>query len=300
MKKNKKFSVITCVILCASLICTVFAACKVVDTGTDESNENSQLLTGSIHVVSREDGSGTRDAFTTLMEIVDENDNDILTQSAEITSSTAVMLKTVSGDQRAIGYVSLGSLSEDVKAVSINGVEPNISTVKDGTYMLQRPFIVAYKDGELTDISRDFISFIMSTEGQQIVEEEGYISVDANTEYVPADLSGVVTISGSTSVAPVMEVLSDRYRQYNPDVKIEIQQPGSGAGIEAAIQSTAQIAMSSRELEEEEKAVLTSVQIAKDGIAVIVNKSNQINDLSKEEIKSIFTGETTKWERVDQ
>lgn len=297
MTKNKIFKAAISAVLTVSVLTAAFAGCKAAsDKSKDDASSNA--ITGEISIVSREEGSGTRDAFTELMGIIDENDNDNTALSAEVTSSTSVMMTTVKGNKRAIGYVSLGSLSGDVKAVSLNGIEPTAETVKDGSYMLQRPFIIAYKDGKLSDAAQDFISYIMSRDGQAIIEEEGYISVGSDSDYSSSDISGTVTISGSTSVAPVIEVLADKYKELNPDVKLEIQQPGSGAGIEAAIQDTAEIAMSSRELKEEETKTLTPVQIALDGIAVIVNKSNSIDNLTSKQVKSIFTGETTLWEDV--
>ncbi|MDD6727767.1 MAG: substrate-binding domain-containing protein [Eubacteriales bacterium] len=298
MSKNRRLGKsIICAILAAAVITAVFAGCK---ASSEDNGETPAAagVTGQISVASREDGSGTRDAFTELMGIVDEEGNDNTAAAAEITSSTSVMTATVAGNEKAIGYVSLGSLSDDVKAVSLDGVAPSTDTVKDGSYKLQRPFVIAYKDGELSDLAQDFISYILSADGQAVIEEEGYISTGSETAYTASGLKGTVTISGSTSVAPVMEVLADKYKELNPEVQIEIQQPGSGAGIEAAIEGAVEIAMSSRELKDEEKATLTPVQIALDGIAVIVNNNNDVSNLTAEQIKSIFTGETTAWEDV--
>lgn len=300
MTKEKLFKVVLSSALAVCIITAIFTGCKIAKDKSEDKNagEISTSMTGNIAVISREDGSGTRDAFTELMEIVDENGNDITTQSAEITSSTAVMTATVKGNPKAIGYISLGSLTDDVKAVGIDGVKPSTDTVKDGSYVLQRPFIVAYKDDKISDVSKDFISFIMSKEGQEIISGEGYISVGSDVSYESKSLSGTVTISGSTSVAPVMNVLADKYKELNPNVKIEIQEPGSSAGIESAVQDAVEIAMSSRELKDDESASLTPVTIAKDGIAVIVNNENSTDNLTSQQIKSIFTGEATSWEEV--
>lgn len=300
MTRNNLFKAVISAMLAVCVISTVFVGCKTANDNEKDKSGNSSpsAITGEINVISREEGSGTRDAFTELMGIVDENDVDNTVETAEITSSTSVMITTVKGNPRAIGYISLGSLSEDVKAVSLDGTVPSVETVKDGSYKLQRPFVIAYKDGKLSDVSQDFVSFIMSKTGQTIIEEEGYIGVDAEADYKASNLSGTVTISGSTSVAPVMEVLADKYKELNPNVQIEIQQPGSGAGIEAAIQDTVEIAMSSRELKDDESKTLTPVQIALDGIAVIVNNENSIDNLTTQQIKSIFTGETASWEEI--
>lgn len=300
MTKNNLFKAVISAVLAVCVITAVFAGCKTTGDKENDKVDNSSpsAITGEINVISREEGSGTRDAFTELMDIVDENDVDNTAETAEITGSTSVMITTVKGNPRAIGYISLGSLSQDVKAVSLDGISPSVEAVKDGSYKLQRPFVIAYKDGKLSDVSQDFVSFIMSKTGQAIIEEEGYISVDAEADYKASNLSGTVTISGSTSVAPVMEVLADKYKELNPNVQIEIQQPGSGAGIEAAMQDTVEIAMSSRALKDDEAKALTPVQIALDGIAVIVNNENSIDNLTSQQIKSIFTGETTSWEEI--
>lgn len=300
-RKNLTLSVISLFVLIALVVGLI--SC----TKTDENDNNSgnsvssqavEATTGAITVISREDGSGTRDAFTELMGIVDSNGNDATVMSAEITNSTSVMMSTVQGNKRAVGYVSLGSLSDKVKAVKVDGVEPSVDTVKDGTYKLQRPFNIAYKDGSLSDIAKDFISYIKSTEGQKIIEEEGYISIDSDTSYKSSGLKGTVTVAGSTSVAPVMNVLADKYKQLNPGVTVEIQESGSSAGIESAIQGAVEIAMSSRELKDEELETLKSETIALDGIAVIVNQSNSVDELTSQQIKSIYLGEVTKWEEV--
>lgn len=303
MNKTIKAVLSATIVIC--IITAIFAGCKIASdkdstTTTAQSGETTApaSMTGAITVISREEGSGTRDAFTELMGIIDENDVDNTTASAEITSSTSVMMTTVEGNAKSIGYVSLGSLSDTVKAVSLDGVAPSVDTVKDGSYALQRPFVIAYKDGKLSEIAQDYVNFIMSKQGQAIIEEEGYISVGSETSYEASGMSGTVTLSGSTSVAPVMEVLADEYKKLNPDAVIEIQQPGSGAGIESAISDAVEIAMSSRDLKDDEAKTLTPVKIALDGIAVIVNKENSTDNLTKDQINAIFTGTTTSWEDV--
>lgn len=291
------------IVSAVSLICMVCLVIGVVsgcgkDKAEPTGDESSSAVTGAITVISREDGSGTRDAFTELMDIVDADGNDATVQTAEITNSTSVMMSTVKGNAKSIGYVSLGSLSDTVKAVSIDGVAPSVETVKDGSYKLQRPFKIAYIDGTLSDTAKDFLSFIMSTEGEKIIGEEGYIGLDATDTYQPSGVSGTVSLAGSTSVAPVMNVLADKYKQLNPDVKIEIQESGSSSGIESALQGAVDIAMSSRELKEDEAKALKAETIALDGIAVIVNAENDIDNLTSQQIKFIFNGEIKVWEEV--
>ncbi len=245
-------------------------------------------------MVSREDGSGTRSAFSELMGVV-KDDKDNTTDTAEVTNSTSVMLTTVAGNKAAIGYVSLGSLNDTVKAVKVDGVEATAENVKAGKYAVSRPFnIVTGKD--LTPLAQDFISYILSTDGQAVVDEKGYISITQGETYKASGQTGTLTIAGSTSVAPLMEVLADKYMALNSGVKIEIQQSGSSAGITSAVEGVCQIGMASRELKDSETAKgVTATKIAMDGIAVIVNKDNSCSELTSDQIRKIYTGETTQW-----
>lgn len=292
---TKKSKIVVAVVATIAIIAGVFAACSTNNNG--EEKKDSTL--GAITVISREEGSGTRDAFTELMEIVDADKNDLTVETAEITNSTSVMMSTVAGNVNAIGYVSLGSLSSDVKAVALNGVAPSTETVKDGSYVLQRPFNITYIDGSLSDVAKDFVAYIMSKDAASIIDSEGYISIDANSEgYTASNLSGTVTLAGSTSVAPLMDVLADEYEKLNPNVKIEIQESGSSAGIQSAMEGAVDIAMSSRDLKDDEAKVLTPAQIALDGIAVIVNNNNPVTTISSEQVKQIYMGEITAWEDI--
>lgn len=269
----------------ALLSCAVLMAATAVGCGSQ--NEK-------ITVVAREDGSGTRSAFSELMGIV-KDDKDNTTDTAEVTNSTSVMLTTVAGNKAAIGYVSLGSLNDTVKAVEVDGVEATAENVKAGKYAVSRPFnIVTGKD--LTPLAQDFISYILSTDGQAVVDEKGYISVTQGEAYKASGQTGTLTIAGSTSVAPLMEVLADKYMALNSGVKIEIQQSGSSAGITSAVEGVCQIGMASRELKDSETAKgVTAIKIAMDGIAVIVNKDNSYSELTSDQIRKIYTGETTQW-----
>lgn len=250
----------------------------------------------TITVVSREDGSGTRGAFTELMGI-EKDGTDRTYAKAEISNSTSVVISTVAGNKNAIGYISLGSLNDSVKAVKVDGVDATVDNVKNGSYKISRPFIITTKDG-ISDLAADFIKFILSDDGQTIVSEK-YITVGGSGAYTASGLSGKVTLAGSTSVSPLMDELAAAYKELNPDVVIEIQQSGSGAGIQSAIEGVCDIGMSSRELKDSEKeAGLTPTVMALDGIAVIVNKDNRIGTLSSEQIQSIYIGETTSWADV--
>lgn len=251
-----------------------------------------------ITVISREEGSGTRDAFTELTGVL-KDDVDRTVDTAEISNSTSVVTQSVAGNDAAIGYISLGSLDDTVKAVKVDGVEATVDNIKSGDYKIQRPFNIVTK-GEVKELPADFIKFIMSKDGQKIIEDEGYISVNDNAEaYKASGLKGSITLAGSTSVSPVMEVLADKYKELNSGVTIEIQQTGSGAGIQSTTEGVCDIGMASRELKNEETSQgLKSEEIALDGIAVIVNKDNGAEDLSMDQIMKIFTGEITNWADV--
>ena len=254
---------------------------------------------GDITVVSREDGSGTRGAFVELFGIEEEKDGekvDMTTQEASITNNTDVMLTTVAGDENSIGYVSLGSLNDTVKAVKIDGAEATAENVADDTYKVARPFNIVTGD-KLSDAAQDFINYIMSSDGQKIVEDNGYIKEAADAKaYEAADgVSGKVVVAGSSSVTPVMEKLKEAYTAVNPNATIEVQQSDSTTGMTSTIDGTYDIGMASRELKDEEAAQLTPQVIALDGIAVIVNKDSKVDELTSAQVKDIYTGKTTKW-----
>lgn len=293
-RKNIIISVIS-VICLIGVISLVMYGC----TSKKENKNDSSTFSGQINVISREEGSGTRDAFVEIMGITDENGDDATSDMAELTNSTSVMMSTVKGNKNSIGYVSLGSLSSDVKAVKLDSVAPSTATVKDGSYKLQRPFKIAYIEANLTDLDKDFISFITSSQGEKIIGEEGYIAEASSLDYTASLLKGTITIAGSTSVAPVMNVLADEYKKLNPDVKIEIQESGSSAGIESAIGGAVEIAMSSRELKDDEAKTLKSQTIALDGIAVIVNSQNPADNLTSAQVKDIFSSNITDWSEVE-
>lgn len=256
---------------------------------------------GSISVISREDGSGTRGAFVELTKVeekdADGNKVDNTTTNAVIANSTDVVLNNVAGDTNAIGYVSMGALNDTVKAVKVDGVDATTENVKNGTYAISRPFNIAYsKDEALSDAAQDFYDFIMSTEGQQIVEDNKYIKINESAEaFESNDASGKVVVAGSSSVTPVMEKLAEAYQKLNPNVTVEVQQSDSTTGMTSAMEGTCDIGMASRELSDDEAAKLTATAIALDGIAVIVNTENEVSDLSLDQIKQIYVGEITDW-----
>lgn len=252
-----------------------------------------------INVLSREDGSGTRSAFIELFGIEQENADgrkmDLTTDGAQVTNSTAVMMTTVSQDVSAIGYISLGSLNDTVKAAKIDGSDATPENVKSGAYKVSRPFNIVTKE-DLSETAQDFVNFIMSAEGQAVVEEEGYISVDGAQAYAGSKPAGKVVVAGSSSVAPVMEKLSEAYMKINTDAEIEVQQSDSTTGINSADEGLCDIGMASRSLQDSEQELgLVSTVIATDGIAVIINKDNEVSDLTSDQVREIYTGEVTKW-----
>ena len=256
---------------------------------------------GEVSVYSREDGSGTRGAFIELFGIEEKDANgdkvDLTTPTAAITNSTSVMMTSVAGDANAIGYISLGSLNNTVKALSIDGAEATAENVKSGTYKVARPFNIVTKDG-VSDVAQDFIDYIMSSDGQKVVEENGCISVADNAgSYKASGKSGKIVIAGSSSVTPVMEKLAEAYKALNPDVAIEVNQSDSTTGVNMATEGTCDIGMVSRELKDSENGVKATV-IAQDGIAVIVNPDASVDGLTSDQVKGIYTGELITWEEA--
>lgn len=257
----------------------------------------------TIDVISREDGSGTRGAFIELFGIEQKNEEgekvDYTTDECDITNSTSVMMTTVAGNDQAIGYISLGSLDESVKALKIDGAEASVENIKADTYHIARPFNIATR-AEVSDVAQDFINFIMSAEGQKVIEDNGYIAVVEDAPaYEGGKLSGKVVIAGSSSVTPVMEKLTEAYKALNPDVDLELQQSDSTAGMTSTIDGVCDIGMASRELKDSElEAGLKPLKIAMDGIAVIVSNNNPVEDLTSEQVRDIYMGKITDWSEV--
>ncbi|MCI7413637.1 substrate-binding domain-containing protein [Hornefia butyriciproducens] len=294
LKRMKK---VLAVGVIAAMAATMFTAC-----GSSSSGSSDSDASGKISVISREEGSGTRGAFIELFGIEtkdkDGNKTDNTIKAAEITNSTAVMIQTVQGNKAAIGYISLGSLASSVKALKVDGNEASVENVKKGTYKVSRPFNIVI--GKKTNAAaKDFINYIMSKEGQKIVEKEGYVPEDTSKTYSKSDASGKISVAGSSSVTPLMEKLAEAYQKVNSDVKVEVQESDSTTGITSATEGVCNIGMASRDLEKEEtdKGV-KSKEIARDGIAVIVNKDNSLSEITSEQVQKIYTGEITKWDEL--
>lgn len=269
---------------------------------TDVAPESNFDASKSINVVSREEGSGTRGAFIELFGVEQKDANgqkvDYTTEEAAITNSTSVMLTSVAGDQYAIGYVSLGSLNNSVKALEIDGAAATEGNIVSGAYKIARPFNIATK-GELSDVAQDFINFVLSAEGQAVVTEHGYIALENAPAFTGGTVSGKVVIAGSSSVSPVMEKIKEAYTAKNANVSIEIQTSDSTTGITSTIDGICDIGMVSRALKDSElEAGLIATEICRDGIAVIVNLSNPISGLTAEKVKKIYIGETLSWDEL--
>ena len=284
--------------LAMTMLAGALTGCGGSDTQAEENTAG-----GAITVVSREDGSGTRGAFVELFGIEEKNEAgekiDRTTDLAEITNSTAVMMTTVAGNTAAIGFVSLGSLDDSVKALEIDGVEATVENIKNGTYSVARPFNIA-TGKEVSDTARDFIGFIMSDEGQAVVEESGYISQGSTGAYENTGVSGEVIVAGSSSVTPVMEKLKEAYEAVNSNVSVQVQQSDSTTGMTSAMEGMCDIGMASRELKDSELAAgLIPTVIAMDGIAVVVNHENPITGLESAQVKDIITGTVTDWSEFE-
>lgn len=288
-------------------ICVMGVFAVIGCSSPDSQSQNSSGVTAqtdeAISVYSREDGSGTRGAFIELFGLEEKdaagNKIDNTTDSAVITNSTSVMMTSVASDPAGIGYISLGSLNDSVKAILIDGVKATAANVKNGTYKVSRPFNIVVKD-TTTPQAEDFINFILSSEGQAIVEDNGYIAAkDDTVAYKPSDASGKVIVAGSSSVTPVMEKLAEAYQKLNPKVTVEVQQSDSTTGVNMAIEGTCDIGMASRELKDSETSSgVQSTEIAKDGIAVIVAPDSVVNELTSEQVKDIFAGNVVNWVEV--
>lgn len=302
---NSMTKKITATALFGVLAVSAFAGC-----GSAGSSSNGSSDAGSdaakfdasktISVVTREEGSGTRDAFTELTGVLvkdGSNKTDNTTTSAVTINSTEAVITNVKDNEAAIGYISLGSLNDTVKALKIGGVEATADNVKSGDYAVSRPFNIAYKS-ELSDVAQDFVDYIMSSDGQKIVSDNGYVTVAENAAYSGKKPSGKISVAGSSSVSPVMEKLAEAYQKVNTNAKVEIQTSDSSAGMQSAMGGTCDIGMASRDLKDEEKSALKVETIAKDGIAVIVNNANTCDDLTLDQVKSIYTGETTVWSDI--
>lgn len=304
MKMKKFIAVLTA----AGMVAAMAAGCGSSENTSAEGDaaaadsgsewDNTQTIT----VVSREEGSGTRGAFTELFGVVEEVDGedvDMTTLDAQITNNTSVMMTTVSENEYAIGYISLGSLDDTVvKALKIDGAEATAENIQNGSYKVSRPFNVAVSKNLDNEVAKDFMSFIMSTEGQAVVEEEGYIPVDGVEAYAGSAPAGSCVVGGSSSVSPVMEKLIEAYKAVNANAEIELQTTDSTTGMTSAIDGSYDIGMASRELKEEELAELDGTVMATDGIAVIVNLNNPTEDMTVDQVKSIYVGDVTTWDAI--
>ena len=292
MTKRRVLAMLACGVLTAGLL-----------TGCGgSSSDTAGADDAEIPVVSREDGSGTRGAFVELFGVQDEDDKgektDMTTEDATITSSTEVVMTTVAGNKNAIGYCSLGSLNDTVKAVKIDGVEATVDNINNGKYAISRPFNIA-TNGTPSEVTQDFINYILSEDGQKIVEENGYIKASDAGAFKSNGAKGKIVVAGSSSVSPVMEKLMEAYKKVNTGADVELQESDSTTGMKNAIAKTCDIGMASRDLKDSEtSAGLKAIVIAKDGITVVVNKENSIDNLTKDQVNNIYRGKITTWGEV--
>ena len=303
MKMKKLVAVLAVVGMTGVMMAGCGSSSAAANTDSDAASQDQASdwdSSNDISIVSREDGSGTRGAFIELFGIEEKQGDqkvDMTTEDAQITNNTSVMLTTVAKDDYAIGYVSLGSLDDSVKALKIDGAEATEENIKDGSYKVSRPFNIATKGDPTNEVAKDFIDYILSKDGQQVISDNGYISNDDVADYAGTASSGKCVVGGSSSVSPVMEKLIEAYKKVNPNAEIEQQTTDSTTGITSAIDGKCDIGMASRDLKEEETGV-KATKIALDGIAVIVNNDNPTDEISSDMVKQIFTGEVTKWQDV--
>ena len=301
----RKHGLRKCAAVAVSVLCLTGALAGCGSSSSSSSSGSTDTKAASsknITVVSREDGSGTRGAFIELVGVEQKDSSgkkiDMTSEDAVVVNSTATVITTVAGDESSIGYISLGALNSTVKAVKVGGVEATADNVKNGSYKLSRPFNIATK-GTPNELSQDFINYIMSADGQKIVEDNGYISESNTGTFTSAGSTGKIVVAGSSSVTPVMEKLIEGYKKVNSGATIELQESDSTTGMTAVKDGTCDIGMASRELKDSEKSAgLISQAIALDGIAVVVNSKNSISDMTIDQIKSVYTGETTEWSKV--
>ena len=304
-----KMKKIAAAVMMVSMVAVTAVGCGS-STGTDtkgaDANQSDATSdwdeTSDVTIVSREDGSGTRGAFIELFGIEEKQDDgtkvDMTTTDAQITNNTSVMLTTVADNEYAIGYVSLGSLNDSVKALKIDGAEATAENIENGSYKVSRPFNIAVKKDLNNKVAKDFMSFIMSTEGQKVVADEKYIAVADVKDYAGTKPSGSCVVGGSSSVSPLMEKLIEAYKAVNPNASIELQTSDSTTGMTSTIEGSYDIGMASRELKEEEAAELEPTVIATDGIAVVVNNANPLDELSADQVKDIYVGNVSTWDEI--
>ena len=263
-------------------------------------------MTDTITVITRESGSGTRGAFIELTGVQqkdkDGNKVDRTVKTAQVANSTAVALQNVQKNPSAIAYISLGSLTDSVKAVPFEGTAATVDNIKNGSYTLSRPFNLAYKEDNDNPTLADFMKYIASTEAAEVINGEDFIAPENTASYTkPATApTEKLVVNGSSSVYPLMQALVESYCKASGVSKstIDLQFNDSTAGMTGAMNGTYDLGMASRELEESEAAALQSVVLATDGIAVIVNNMNPITNITKEQLCNIYIGVATKWSDV--
>ena len=288
----------------AAALCAVVLSCSLVACSGEDDYENDLSDVegldelGAVTVVAREEGSGTRTVFSETVGLLVTNDSgveeDVTTEDAIICEDAEAVIAAVQADSSAIGYVSLAAVEgvEGIKVIAVQGVTPTTDTVEDGSYALTRNFYLVFS-GTLSEVEYDFLSYIL-TAGQDIVAE-GYVQATSTTRFLSDRSSGTITISGSTSVAPLIEELAAAYLELNSNAEIVIEATDSTSGINAAMTGDSDFGMSSRDLEDYEEELLDYEIIAVDAVAVIVNEDNPIDELSLEQLYALFSGDVATW-----
>ena len=241
----------------------------------------------NISVVAREDGSGTKSAFMEIIGLKGKAD----VSGVIIGANTAAVLNEVKGNPLAIGYDSLGYVTDEVKMLKVDGVAATVENVKNGTYKISRPLNVVYQESKVaSEVNTAFLAFLQSSDAQKIISDNGYVSTkDGAVAYtVVPGLSGEINISGSTSLKPLMEKLAAKFEAVQSGVKVTVGGGGSGTGYNDAKNGVSDFGMISEKFETEKAENCTYYEVAKDGIAVIVNKENPLDNISMEDLKNIY------------
>ena len=299
MNKLKMFGLFTAV----SVAVLALTAC-----GTNEANQAADAdevgEIGAITVVSREEGSGSRAAFEEMVDVNTDEDN-LMTADHIIRDGNGVVATFVESESSAIGYVSFATLSgaDNLLGLAIDGAEPTVENVLNGTYALSREFNMIFMEENLSDAGRAFVEFMTSVEGLQELEVGGEIVDFENASDFDFSawegLTGSLSVGGSTTTErPVMN-LANAFMDHFPQVSIAYESSGSGAGIRGAEDGTYEIGFASREvLESELEGGLTALVMAREGIAIVVNNSNPVADITFDQLRDIFLGNVTTWDEV--
>ena len=241
----------------------------------------------NISVVTREDGSGTKSAFMELLGLKGKSD----VSGVIVATGTAAVLQEVKGNPLAIAYDSLGYITDEVKVLKVDGVEPSLENIKSGKYKISRPLNVVYQESNVAnEVNAAFLAFLQSSDAQSIISANGYVSTkDGAVAYtVVPGLTGEISISGSTSLKPLMEKLAAQFEQIQKGVSITVGGGGSGTGYNDAKNGVSDFGMISEAFQISKADNCTYYEVAKDGIAIIVGKANTFDNISLDDLRNIY------------